>query len=146
MPNLKKQMKKIQREQERLEEIIRLQQSTCPHVSKKGKSKLVEFQDGDVLKGRCKRCGDVVILDKNYLGDKELLKSSTEIVKTMLAELRAAARTGKIRIDDDTLGLIVKFDAEILRDLPQTFEVITTSEGGKGKKKKKKKNKRERWS
>lgn len=147
MPSLKKQMKKIQKQQERLNEIIRLKQATCPHVSKKGKTRLVRFEEDGVEKGRCKKCGEVVILDKEFLS-QDMLTSSAEVIKSALAEIRAAAHVGKIRLKDDTLQAISSFDAEVLRDLPTTLVQIASagSEKKKKKKGKKKENKRMRWS
>lgn len=144
MSSWKKQMKKIQRQQQRLNEMIRLEQASCPHVSKKGKTWLEIYQDGDVVKGRCRKCRDVVIMDREYLTE-DMLSSSVDIIKSALAEIRAAARVGKVRLDDDTVQMMSKFDAEILRDLPSTLGQITQAGGKKKKKKKKKANKRKRW-
>jgi hypothetical protein len=147
--NLKKLNKKIKKQQELYQNAIRAEQAHCPHVSKKGKTKLVEFTDEGIRKGRCKRCGEVVILDRELLS-KDSLEMSTNIVKTALAELRAAVHIGKIELDDRTLETITRFDSEVLRELPQAMAQMTEKSGGKkknkDKKKKKKENKRRRWN
>jgi len=153
MSSLKKQLKKLEQQQKKLNETIRLEQATCPHVNKRGKSKLEPFQDGDVLKGKCKRCGEIVILDKEFL-TLDMLTSSADVIKSALAEVRAAVHVGKIKLDDATMKMISEFDAEVLRELPNTVTAITKAGSKKDKKKgkkdkkgkKKNKNKRERWS
>ena len=147
MSGLKKQMKKIQKQQERLNQLIRYEQAACPHVKKSGKSRLEQFQEGDILKGRCKKCGDVVVLDREYL-DPAMLQSSIDVIKSALSEIRAAAFVGRIRLDDKTLQLMTSFDAEILRDIPDTMSQLMSVGDVKKKKKKgkKKKNKRKRFT
>jgi hypothetical protein len=157
MSNLKKQLKKLQQQQKKLNEVIRLEQATCPHIGKNGKTKLVPFVEDEVRKGRCKKCGEVVILDSEYL-TQDILSSSADVIKTALAEVRAAVHVGKIKLDDETMRMISTFDAEVLRELPSTIADITRAgskkdkkkkdkgKGKKGKKSKKKNNKRERWN
>jgi hypothetical protein len=152
MSSLKKQMKKLQKQQKRLNEVIRLEQATCPHINKRGKTKLVKFDDGGVTKGRCKKCGEVIILDTDFL-TQEMLHSSADVVKSALAEIRAAVHVGKIKLDEDTMRMITTFDAEVLRELPSTLaEIMKVSTGKKKNKKKdkkkdkKKQNKRIRYT
>lgn len=151
--SLKEQMKKFKKEEKRLEELRRAQQSICPHVSKKkGKSKLVEFVEDGIRKGRCSKCGDVVILDRELLAQQSLAMSA-DIVKTTLAEIRAAKALGKIDLDDRTEELLMQFDSEVLRELPDVMRQLSTGSGKKkdngGKKKKKhkgeKKHQRKRF-
>jgi len=141
---LKHQLKQLRKQQEKYQEAVALQQATCPHISKKGNSWLVPFTDVDkVEKGRCKKCGAVIYIDQHLLGG-DSLKMSTNVVKSVLAEIRAANREGKIELNDSEMDLITRFDAQILSELPKTIESLTQASKKKKKDKGKKKDKKKK--
>jgi hypothetical protein len=144
MSNLKKQMKRMKKQQRKLEQIIKLEQSLCPHVGKSFKSKLGEpFKDDNgIVKAQCDRCGDIVIVDSELLSPQSVA-TSADIIKTVLAELRSKVFTKKMNLDSSTIKLISSFDAEVLRELPKLMEQMLAVSGD-GKKKKKKKGKQEK--
>lgn len=144
LKKLQKKMKKLQKEHQRQMEEAQQQaaafQSICPHVSPKGKTWLIPFEDEGVEKAKCKKCGDVVIIDRELL-TPEMLQSSTDMVKTMLSEIRANVAEGRIHLSDKQMHLMQQFDRDVLRELPATFEAIQEAGKSGGKKKKKDKGK-----
>jgi RecJ-like exonuclease len=145
MKKLQKQMKKLQKDFQQGQEQLAAQaasfQSICPHVSKKGKTWLIPFMEGEVEKAKCKKCGDVVVVDRDMLSP-ESTNASVEVVKSMLSELRANVAAGTIQMSDKQLLLMQQFDKDILRSLPGTFEDIQEATNSGGKKKKKDKDKK----
>jgi hypothetical protein len=152
MSKLKEQLKELEKQQKKYQKLIVQQQSTCPHVSKKGKRWLEVFTENGIKKARCKKCNAVVLVDDELL-TKDSVELSTNVVRAALSELKAKNHTKQLDLDSNTLKLIAEFDSNILADLPAFME--TVNKGGleqKTKKKKKKKNKnkkrnkRSRWN
>lgn len=154
MSKLKKQFKKLEEGQKKYQKLVREQQAICPHVSKKGSSKLGTVYDKDGIKvADCKKCGATVIVDEELL-NKNSVAMSAGVIKSALSELKARTHKGDISIDDETLKLISKFETEVLGDLPEFMEAATEGinkekkhkkKHKKDKKKKKKENQRSRW-
>lgn len=140
MKDIKEVLKKMKKDQTRFQNIMKQFRSVCPHVKKNGETRLESFEDGGINKGKCSKCGDVVITD-NQLLNHDSVTMSVAVVRSILAELRAQVHTKKIRLDSETLDLISKFDAEILADLPD-FMAASTNECNKDKSNKKGKNKK----
>lgn len=144
--NFAKELKRFEKMQKEMQELQRKQQAICPHVSKKGKPWIQEIHTGeDIRKGRCRKCGAVIIIDEEVLS-ADALRLNVEIMQSALAELRAAAVNGKINLDDKILRLIQQFGSEILPELPETMEalhtIVSKRKGKKKNKKDKKKNKK----
>lgn len=146
---VKQQLKKLKAAQKEYQKLMMLEQSKCPHISKKsGKSKLEPFTEDGIQKARCSKCGAVVIIDPEMLAPQSV-DMSTEVIKAALAELKSQNAVGRIDLDETTLRTIYEFEANVLNDLPEFMSGAANApeDGGsnkkhkKGKKHGKKKNK-----